>query len=398
MKKKICFYMNTFLVGGIEKVLIELLENIDKDKFNIKLLIGYNLQELEILKEDIPQNVEIKHLINEEFLIKGKKKKSSGKMKNYEKILDESLSWIRKILLKRRLLHYIKNDEIIIDFDMTLAPYSKKLKENYKKIITFCHFSFKNYNRGIESRQKKLGKRLMNYNRILVISDEMKKEGEEIYPFLKEKFFRIYNSFDFNKIREKSLQENTIKQKEYLKDNYIVAVGRLEETQKDFTTLIEAYALVESKIKEKLFIIGEGRHRKELENLVKKLKIEEKVLFMGYQSNPFPWIKNSNLFVHSSKFEGLPTVLIEAMILERPIIATDCPPGPKEILENGKSGILVSIGNKKELAEKIEKILLNQNFKNEIVENSKKNIKRFDSKIIIELFENEIMSVINDRE
>ncbi|MHD0318181.1 glycosyltransferase [Fusobacterium varium] len=398
MKKKICFYMNTFLVGGIEKVLIELLENIDKDKFNIKLLIGYNLQELEILKEDIPQNVEIKHLINEEFLIKGKKKKSSGKMKNYEKILDESLSWIRKILLKRRLLHYIKNDEIIIDFDMTLAPYSKKLKENYKKIITFCHFSFKNYNRGIESRQKKLGKRLMNYNRILVISDEMKKEGEEIYPFLKEKFFRIYNSFDFNKIREKSLQENTIKQKEYLKDNYIVAVGRLEETQKDFTTLIEAYALVESKIKEKLFIIGEGRHRKELENLVKKLKIEEKVLFMGYQSNPFPWIKNSNLFVHSSKFEGLPTVLIEAMILERPIIATDCPTGPKEILENGKSGILVSIGNKKELAEKIEKILLNQNFKNEIVENSKKNIKRFDSKIIIELFENEIMSVINDRE
>lgn len=398
MKKKICFYMNTFLVGGIEKVLIELLENIDKDKFNIKLLIGYNLQELEILKEDIPQNVEIKHLINEEFLIKGKKKKSLGKMKNYEKILDESLSWIRKILLKRRLLHYIKNDEIIIDFDMTLAPYSKKLKENYKKIITFCHFSFKNYNRGIESRQKKLGKRLMNYNRILVISDEMKKEGEEIYPFLKEKFFRIYNSFDFNKIREKSLQENTIKQKEYLKDNYIVAVGRLEETQKDFTTLIEAYALVESKIKEKLFIIGEGRHRKELENLVKKLKIEEKVLFMGYQSNPFPWIKNSNLFVHSSKFEGLPTVLIEAMILERPIIATDCPTGPKEILENGKSGILVSIGNKKELAEKIEKILLNQNFKNEIVENSKKNIKRFDSKIIIELFENEIMSVINDRE
>lgn len=398
MKKKICFYMNTFLVGGIEKVLIELLENIDKNKFNIKLLIGYNLQELEILKEDIPQNVEIKHLINEEFLIKGKKKKSSGKMKNYEKILDESLSWIRKILLKRRLLHYIKNDEIIIDFDMTLAPYSKKLKENYKKIITFCHFSFKNYNRGIESRQKKLGKRLMNYNRILVISDEMKKEGEEIYPFLKEKFFRIYNSFDFNKIREKSLQENTIKQKEYLKDNYIVAVGRLEETQKDFTTLIEAYALVESKIKEKLFIIGEGRHRKELENLVKKLKIEEKVLFMGYQSNPFPWIKNSNLFVHSSKFEGLPTVLIEAMILERPIIATDCPTGPKEILENGKSGILVSIGNKKELAEKIEKILLNQNFKNEIVENSKKNIKRFDSKIIIELFENEIMSVINDRE
>lgn len=295
MKKKICFYMNTFLVGGIEKVLIELLENIDKDKFNIKLLIGYNLQELEILKEDIPQNVEIKHLINEEFLIKGKKKKSSGKMKNYEKILDESLSWIRKILLKRRLLHYIKNDEIIIDFDMTLAPYSKKLKENYKKIITFCHFSFKNYNRGIESRQKKLGKRLMNYNRILVISDEMKKEGEEIYPFLKEKFFRIYNSFDFNKIREKSLQENTIKQKEYLKDNYIVAVGRLEETQKDFTTLIEAYALVESKIKEKLFIIGEGRHRKELENLVKKLKIEEKVLFMGYQSNPFPWIKNSKI-------------------------------------------------------------------------------------------------------
>ena len=224
----------------------------------------------------------------------------------------------------------------------------------------------------------------MNYNRILVISDEMKKEGEEIYPFLKEKFFRIYNSFDFNKIREKSLQENTIKQKEYLKDNYIVAVGRLEETQKDFTTLIEAYALVESKIKEKLFIIGEGRHRKELENLVKKLKIEEKVLFMGYQSNPFPWIKNSNLFVHSSKFEGLPTVLIEAMILERPIIATDCPTGPKEILENGKNGELFEVGNYKELALKIENLLNNELKRKQYISNSLKGIERFSIKRIFE--------------
>ena len=98
--------------------------------------------------------------------------------------------------------------------------------------------------------------------------------------------------------------------------------------------------------------------RKDLIELVKNLKIEEKVKFLGFQKNPYPWIKKASLFVHSSKFEGLPTVVIEALILEKLIVATDCPTGPKEILDKGRNGILTEIGNVKPISTSYEKMLI----------------------------------------
>lgn len=276
---------------------------------------------------------------------------------------------------------------MVIDFDMTLAPYVDKIS---KKVITFCHFSPKNYNRGIRRRQIKLGKRLKNYNKIVVISDEMKKEMIELFPFLKNKVIRIYNSFNIEKIKKLSLQNTS---NTCINDKYILAIGRLEETQKDFTTLIKAYSLIEKEIAEKLFIIGEGRHKKNLIELVKNLKIEEKVKFLGFQKNPYPWIKKASLFVHSSKFEGLPTVVIEALILEKLIVATDCPTGPKEILDNGRNGILTEIGNVKELSEAMKKMLLNNTDKELYIKNLKNKIKEFDSKNVIKELEQLILKI-----
>ena len=122
--------------------------------------------------------------------------------------------------------------DVIIDFDMTLASYAKDIKN---KIVTFCHFSPKNYHRGIKSRQRKHGERLNNYDKVIMISDEMKQEALEMYPFLEKKLLRVYNSFDIERILKMS--EEKIEDKK-IEDKYILAVGRLEETQKDFTTLI----------------------------------------------------------------------------------------------------------------------------------------------------------------
>lgn len=387
MKEKICFYINIFVVGGIEKVLIETLQNIDKNKFEIKLLIGFKLDELEKLKTELPLDIQVDYVLKDNFFCKNKKKKSLGNLKKCEKIIDESLSWLKKIIFKKNLKEKIKDTDVVIDFDMTLAPYVDKIS---KKVITFCHFSPKNYNRGIRRRQIKLGKRLKNYNKIVVISDEMKKEMIELFPFLKNKVIRIYNSFNIEKIKKLSLQNTS---NTCINDKYILAIGRLEETQKDFTTLIKAYSLIEKEIAEKLFIIGEGRHKKNLIELVKNLKIEEKVKFLGFQKNPYPWIKKASLFVHSSKFEGLPTVVIEALILEKLIVATDCPTGPKEILDNGRNGILTEIGNVKELSEAMKKMLLNNTDKELYIKNLKNKIKEFDSKNVIKELEQLILKI-----
>lgn len=383
MKKKICFYINALLVGGIEKVLIELLKNIDLEKYEVTLLITYNLGEVEKLKSDIPKEIKIKYLLNEEMLVKGKRKKVLGNLKTIEKLFDESISWIRKIIIEKRLLEYVENQDTMVDFDMTLAPYCKKIKN---KIITFCHFSPKNYNRGIKRRQIKHGKRLNDYDKVVVISDDMKKEMIELYPFLENKVVRIYNSMNIKNIEE---QATIIREEDkiFLNDEYILAIGRLEETQKDFSTLLKAYALIEKNIKEKLYIIGDGRHKNNLEQLVKELEIEDRVKFLGFIRNPYPFIKNSKIFVHSSKFEGLPTVLIEAIILGKAIVSTDCPTGPREILTDGYNGVLTKLSDKNDMAKKIEKILMDKNIREEFERRTLEKRKEFDSNLVIKELE-----------
>lgn len=384
MKKKVCFYLNVLLVGGIEKVLLELLKNIDHNKYEVSLLIAYKLGEVEKLKKEIPKNIEIKYLLTEEFLVKGKRKKVLGELGKTEKILDESISFVRKAFIKKRALEFIKDKDVVVDFDMTLAPYTDKIN---KKIITFCHFSPKNYNRGIKSRQVKHGKRLNAYDKVVVISDDMKKEMLEMYPFLEKKVIRIYNSFNIEELEKKSLEIKEEYRKIIEENNYILAIGRIEETQKDFTTLIEAYNLIKDRITEKLFIIGDGRHKNQLIDLVEKYNLQKRIIFLGFISNPYPFIKGAKLFVHSSKFEGLPTVLIEALILGKAIVATDCPTGPREILSNGKNGILTNIFDAKSLGKGLEKVLTNENLRKDFEEKTRNKIKEFDSSFVVKEFE-----------
>ena len=122
----------------------------------------------------------------------------------------------------------------------------------------------------------------------------------------------------------------------------ILAVGRLE-LQKDFTTLIKAFGKLRSKMNARLVILGEGAERDKLEKLIKHLDLEEDVSLPGFVSNPYAYMKQANLFVLSSVFEGLPTVLIEALAVGTPIVSTDCESGPREILEGGKHGVLVPV-------------------------------------------------------
>ncbi|MER3479061.1 MAG: glycosyl transferase [Meiothermus sp.] len=129
----------------------------------------------------------------------------------------------------------------------------------------------------------------------------------------------------------------------------ILGVGRLT-AQKDFATLIRAFALVRKERPARLMILGEGEERPKLETLVQELGLEADVSLPGFVENPFSYMKRAAVFVLSSKWEGLPTVLIEALALGIPVVSTDCPNGPAEILEGGKWGGLVPVGDPEALA------------------------------------------------
>ncbi len=138
----------------------------------------------------------------------------------------------------------------------------------------------------------------------------------------------------------------------------ILGIGRLSE-QKDFGTLLHAFARVRGIRPSRLLILGEGENREELESLVRKLDLVRDVSMPGFVTNPYPFLARASLFVLSSKWEGLPTVLVEAMYCGTPVIATDCPSGPREILAEGRYGQLIPVGDIPALTRSIEMILNN---------------------------------------
>ena len=188
---------------------------------------------------------------------------------------------------------------------------------------------------------------------IIVNSYEFKKQMDKIYS-IKSKV--ILNPFDFTYIKKKSVEKINYN---FYKKNHLklINVGRLVD-QKDQLTILKAvhYALKKNK-KVQLLIIGKGEKKRELEEYIKKNNLSKNIKLIGYKKNPFKYIRAADIFVLSSKFEGLPNVLIESIFLKRGIISSNCPTGPNEILKNGKYGDLFEIGDYKTLGN----IIINYN-------------------------------------
>lgn len=132
----------------------------------------------------------------------------------------------------------------------------------------------------------------------------------------------------------------------------ILAVGRLDR-QKDFETLLRAFALLSEGREARLIILGEGPLRRDLDSLIRQLGLEEKVSMPGFVENPFAFMARASVFAMSSRHEGFPNVLVEAMSCGTPVVSTDCPSGPADILEDGRYGPLVPVGDAVALAEAI---------------------------------------------
>jgi glycosyltransferase involved in cell wall biosynthesis len=191
---------------------------------------------------------------------------------------------------------------------------------------------------------------------IIVNSKEFKKEMDKRYK-IKTNF--IYNPFNI-KFIEKKIKKK-INFNFYKKKNLnIISIGRLTE-QKDHLTLLRAFSLVVKKIDAKLLIIGKGKLKNYLQDFVLNNNLSDHVKLLGYNKNPYNFIKTADIFILSSKFEGLPNVLLEAQFLKKYIISTDCPTGPKEILLNGKAGDLFPVGD----YVKLSKIILNYNYQSQ---------------------------------
>lgn len=139
-------------------------------------------------------------------------------------------------------------------------------------------------------------------------------------------------------------------------DCHILSVGTLK-AQKDQATLIKAFALLPASLNAKLTILGEGQLRSELEALVVQLGLQDRVVMPGFAVDPYPWFRSADLFVLSSRWEGFGNVIVEALECGVPVVSTDCPSGPAEILADGRYGRLVPIQDPTALASGIAQSL-----------------------------------------
>ena len=387
--KTIVISSGDLTMGGLQKVLVEYLKLIDKNKYRIVLLIANDYGKKNLFLEEIPKNVEIqfvrpynlvskiaelskKRKILNRVLLKGYRHKSKRVFKS---IFLEKLSKLGKI-------------DLIIDFDGGLKSVLDNLKAE-KKII-WIHSSIRKHKQDNKSKISRYGEELKKYDKIIAICKEMKEEIKELYPSLSHKIEYIYNPLDCNSIIEQgneNREKMTSYEKKLIKKDYFLAVSRLDTVPKDFETLIEGYSILKnSNVKERLYIIGEGNGRVKIEKMIEEKNLGEDVILLGEKKNPYVWMKHSKLFIHSSKYEGFGVVLLEALMLDKFVISSNCPTGPTEILTNPKAGELFDVGDANQLAEKVLKVLYDKDYQKELLKNIQLKKKEFELSEITEKF------------
>jgi glycosyltransferase involved in cell wall biosynthesis len=187
---------------------------------------------------------------------------------------------------------------------------------------------------------------------IIVIAHELKDYLVSRVGIPPDKISVIHNPIMTEKVRKAAEEPITESWSKDHSGDFLLSVGRLE-LQKDYPTLFKALIRVRREFPIRLLILGEGTERANLESLVRSMGLEEVVRMPGFTSNPFRFMKRAKVFVFPSKHEGFGNVLLEAMACGVPIVSTDCPTGPREILEDGKWGNLVPVGDVDALAEAI---------------------------------------------
>lgn len=187
---------------------------------------------------------------------------------------------------------------------------------------------------------------------IVAVSDGVRMDLCDTLSIECDNIFTVYNA-----VADKALDRYSREQLDHAWFNnagapVILAAGKLKP-QKDFPTLLHAFQLVRKVLDAKLIILGIGPELDNLMALAHQLRVDKHVLFEGFVDNPFKYMANADLFVLSSAYEGLPGVLIQALACGCPVVSTDCPSGPHEILEGGEFGDLVPVGDPAALSEAI---------------------------------------------
>lgn len=339
-RRKIIIIIDSLKSGGAEKVLTDLLNKLNYKEYLIDLLLINKVGEY---ISYIPKNVDIFYLIDTYS-------KNPNILDRFRfKILNKNPKLISKYIL-------MKEYDLGIAFLEGESTSLLSKLDNIKRKVAWVHTdilkhkAFKNYKTVYES-----------IDEVICVSNNCKKSLIEAVPKIKEKTRVIYNPIDGDKIVSLSNEYNPNLNGAV----NIVSVGRLVEA-KGFDILIKAHKIVIQKgIKHKIYIIGDGDERKNIEKLIKDLEVSNSIELIGFKVNPYPFIKESDIYVSTSRYEGFSLVLGEAITLEKAILSTKTI-GANELLNNGQYGVMAECNNINMISEKLEYLVTNKNSRDQL--------------------------------
>ena len=326
MKKYKIVLFNDSLVGGAGKSILVLAEALEREGIEVHIVIYENNVDF-----NVPKNIHL-HLLQN---LNPKNKKQIANT------LEKKINQFGKLDLiisnstpSNKILSIIKQPNI---YHCVRSTETKHFYGFFKYIRSFL-------------RKGKYRKLYTNKNLITVSKglEEIITNNIRAFP---ESIQTIYEPFDFTAIAALSKKENN----QIPNEDYLIHVGRFDLVSKRQDILLHAYK--KANLMYPLVLLGDGEDRKQIEELIHELKLENKVLLPGFSKNPFPWIKKAKLFIFSSDFEGFGRVLVEALALKTPVVSTDCPSGPSEIMSGVLSDYLVPVGDVEALAIKIKEAL-----------------------------------------
>ncbi len=380
-KKTILFTIPNLDSLGAQRVLLTLLKFISfGEDYQIKLLVISNTGNF---KNEIPKDIEV--ISAEKYII------GVPKFRVIELLLFGYYRALRDI-----------NPLIVISFVpfTNFASFLPKLifKLKYKLIISeHAHVSaaiedkenMGNYFQKIYLKSFKWVYNSKLVDKIIVIAEESKNDLELNHKIKVGKMCLINNPVDINLIREKgeSIPEDSWFNSLISAQNFIIINSGRLVYQKRQDILIKAFAKLYKKYKNIRLVILGGGNETPLKNLIDDLELNKVIILAGFQSNPWSFISRSNLFVLSSCWEGLPCVLAETMALNIPIVSTNCPSGPQEMLDFGKLGILAKVNNVESMAEKIEEAMMNQDLVKNMANLASEELYRYEPQFIAKKYE-----------
>lgn len=332
MKKvKILFFIYQMGGGGAARTLLNIINNLDRTKFNPLLVtLNFNGTYEAALQSDVRFiKLSTKRLRGAIFPL--------AKIIRQEKvdIVFSTIPNVNTIAIIAKLFSFTKAKNVIREADNL----GGNLRTNLKLLAFGMIYKLS--------------------NQVISLSEGVKNNLVHRYKVKRENIKVIYNPVDLKAINDKITHGQLDPEHKKLfdtTDKVIITAGRLVE-QKDHRTLLRAFSKVNHHIKSQLILLGEGPLKERLLQEAASLNISDRVHFLGFQNNPYIYFKHADLFVLSSKHEGFSHVIAEALAAGTPVVSTNCPSGPSEVLSDGEYGLLCKVGNADDLAEKTLEVL-----------------------------------------